>query len=244
MDYQSWNARTKSLVGNDGVRRLAEARVLVAGVGGVGGYALEMLARSGVGHLTFIDADDVDISNINRQIIALRSTVGIPKTTLFTDRIHDINPEAELNPLKEFISSENVASILDSDFDFVIDAIDTVAPKVALIEQCLRNRIPIASSMGAGGRLDASKVVLTDLWQTRDDGLAKAVRQRLKKSGLRRPLKVAASLELPCKASLLDVPGRNKATSLGTLAMVPSAFGIILASAAVNHILGSSWKGS
>lgn len=237
VDFADWDSRSRTLIGNDGVEALAAARVFVVGIGGVGGYALEMLARSGVGHLSFIDADAVSISNINRQIVALRSTVGLPKTELFATRIRDINPEAELAPMTEFLTPENVREIVGRDFDFVIDAIDTVAPKVALLEHCLRNGIPVASSMGAGGRTDASKVVLTDIWQTRDDGLAKAVRTRLKKDGIRKRLTVATSLEPPAKKSIINVGERNKMTSLGTLAMVPATFGILLASAAVRHIL-------
>lgn len=235
---EEWNERTVALLGEEGVKRLADARVLIVGVGGVGGYAVEMLARSGVGRLALVDADCVAPSNINRQIIALQSTVDCPKTELFRRRIADINPACRVQVRTEFLDAGGAEELLDSDnFDLVVDAIDTVAPKVALIAACMRRNLPILSSMGAGGRSDASKVMVTDLWLTREDGLARAVRQRLKKMGLRRPLKVVASSEAPKPNALLHVDSRNKLTSFGTIAMVPSVFGILLASEAVKTLL-------
>lgn len=234
---ERWDDRTRLLLGDDAVGRLAAARVLVAGVGGVGGYAAEMLARSGVGHLTLIDADTVAVSNLNRQIIALRSDVGCTKTELFAERFHDINPEMEVVGIREFITPENVAGLLAPGFDFVIDAIDTVAPKVALLAHCLQNRQRIVSSMGAGGRVDPSQVGWFDLWETREDGLARAVRQRLKKMGLHRPLRVVASTEAPRASSVVQLDERNKRSSYGTLATVPSIFGIWLAAHVINTLI-------
>lgn len=234
---EKWNSRTLTLLGEDGVRRLAEARVLVVGVGGVGGYAAEMLARSGIGHLTIIDADCVAPSNINRQLIALQSNVGEPKVKLFAKRFRDINPEIEVSARQEFLTAENVGEILDAGFDYVIDAIDTVAPKTALVAECLRRKTRIISSMGAGGRIDPTKVEVTDLWKTREDGLARALRQRLKQQGLRLPLKVVASSEAPRRRSLIDVETPNKRTSFGTLATVPATFGIFLAAETINKLL-------
>ena len=231
-----WNSRTVTLLGEAGVKALAEAQVLVVGVGGVGGYAAEMLARSGVGRLTLLDADDVADSNINRQLIALHSTVGEPKTELFAARFRDINPCIEVDARREFITPESVGPILAEGYDFVIDAIDTVAPKVALIAEALRRHVPIVSSMGAGGRIDPSKVELTDLWATSEDGLARAVRQRLKKLGLRRPLKVVASREAPRRYSLIPLEEQNKRSSFGTLATIPALFGIHLASHVINRL--------
>lgn len=228
-----WDSRTRSLLGDEAMRKLRDAHVLVVGLGGVGGYAAEMLLRSGVGHLTLVDADDVDPTNLNRQIIALRSGIGRPKTDLFAERFADINPRAEIHPLTRFLEADKVEEIVDRRFDFVIDAIDTVAPKVALIAFCLRNAIPVISSMGAGGRVDVSAVCYSDLWKTREDGLARAVRQRLKKMGLKRSLKVVCSNEAPASSALIHIDSRNKQTSLGTLGTVPSTFGIFLA----NHVI-------
>lgn len=232
----SWDSRTRLLIGDDSLKRLRDARILVVGAGGVGGYAIEMLARSGVGHLTLVDADSVSPSNLNRQIIALRSTLDKPKVELFRKRIADINPELRVDAREEFLTPENVGPLLDEDYSYVIDAIDTVAPKVALIAECMRRKIAVISSMGAGGRLDPTKVNYFDLWETREDGLARAVRQRLKKMGLRRPLEVVASTEIPKSASLIELNQQNKRSSFGTLATIPSLFGIYLASAALKHL--------
>lgn len=227
------NDRTVRLLGEEAVERLARSRVLVVGVGGVGGYAAEILARTGVGALTLVDADDVAESNLNRQLIALRSTVGKPKTDLFAERFRDINPDISVTTVQDFLTPENCGEILEPGFDYVIEAIDTVAPKTALIMQCMERAIPVISSMGAGGRVDPAKIVYTDLWATRDDGLAKAVRQRLKKAGMRRPLNVVASTEPPHASSIIELGLRNKRTSYGTIASVPAVFGIYLA----NHVI-------
>ncbi len=237
MNVDGWNSRTITLLGEEAVEKLANSRVLVVGLGGVGGYAAEMLARSGVGHLTIIDADDVDISNLNRQLVATRSSVGMLKTELFKSRFRDINPDIEVIALPWFVTVDNIEEILSSRFDYVVDAIDTVAPKVALISYCLRKGVPVISSMGAGGRTDPTKVIVTDLSSTRDDGLAKAVRQRLKKAGIRKKLEVVFSTEVPHPHSIIDVNTQNKRTSLGTIACVPSVFGIYMASKVLERLI-------
>lgn len=235
---ETWDDRTLRLLGNEAAARLREASVLVVGVGGVGGYAAEMLARSGVGKLSIIDADDVALSNINRQLIALNSTVGMSKVSLFAERFADINPEIQVNAIKDFLSPENVAGILSAhSFDYVIDAIDTVSPKVSLLSYCLLNGIPVISSMGAGGRVDPTKIGYFDIWETREDGLAKAVRQKFKRMGLRRSLRVVASTEKPCSYSLIEVDTANKRTSYGTIASIPAIFGILLANHVVRKIV-------
>ncbi len=232
----SWNSRTVKLLGEDAISRLAGARVCIVGVGGVGGYAAEMLARTGVGNLTLIDADDVAASNINRQLIALTDTVGESKVNLFAERFRLINPDIEVSARKIFLTPDNVSELIDEDYDYIIDAIDTVAPKIALISECLRRGTPIISSMGAGGRIDPSKVEITDLWTTTEDGLARAVRQRLKKLGLRRSLKVVASREAPRRHSLIGLEEQNKQSSFGTIATIPALFGIHLASYVLNRL--------
>lgn len=208
---------------------LARTRVLVVGVGGVGGYAAEMLVRSGVGHITIIDADNVSVTNLNRQLIALADDIGKPKVELFVERFRRINPEVEVDARREFLTPESVPALLDEGYDYVVDAIDTVAPKVALIAGCLRTRTPLVSSMGAGGRLDPTRVGYFDLWETREDGLARAVRQRLKKLGLHRQVAVVASTEPPRHSAVIELDERNKRSSFGTLATIPSLFGILLA---------------
>lgn len=236
---ENWNDRTLRLLGREAADKLCDASVLVVGVGGVGGYAAEMLARTGVGHLTLIDADAVAESNINRQLIATHSTVGESKVVLFAERFHDINPEAEINVIMNFLTADNLMTVFDKNrFDYVIDAIDTVSPKVALISHCLLKGIPIISSMGAGGRLDPTKIGYFDLWDTREDGLARAVRQKLKAASLRRPLKVVASTEKPSSRSLVEVESLNKRTSYGTIASIPAIFGIFLANHVIRKISG------
>lgn len=233
---ERWDDRTVTLLGKTAALRLAKARVLVVGAGGVGGYAAEMLARSGIGHITLIDSDDVAPSNINRQIIALQSTIGGSKTELFAQRFRDINPDISVTSVRQYVTPENIDGILDAGFDFVIDAIDTVAPKVALITRCIRRRIPIISSMGAGGRTDPTKVGYADLWVTSEDGLARAVRQRLKRAGIRRPLRVVASSEAPRRQAVIDIDQPNKRSSYGTLATIPAIFGIMLAAHVIDRI--------
>lgn len=233
VSIERWDDRTERLIGSEGVQILGRSRVLVVGVGGVGGYAAEMLARSGVGHLTLVDADEVSETNLNRQLIALRSTIGMSKTVLFAERFRDINPDITVDDRSEFLSEENVGDILSSGYDYVVDCIDTVAPKVALILGCQDRRIPIISSMGAGGRVDPTKIGYFSLWETREDGLARAVRQRLKRMGRHPSLWVVASVESPLSSSLVAVESRNKRSSYGTLATIPSIFGIMLA----NHVI-------
>lgn len=234
---EGWDSRTESLLGPKGMACLQNSSVFIAGVGGVGGYAAEMLARSGVGHLTLVDADTVSVSNLNRQLIATIPNIGKPKTELFRERFSEINPALDVTAVSDFLTQENIGILLASrHYDFVIDAIDTVAPKVALISHCLRNGIPVISSMGAGGRRDPSKVGYADLWETREDGLARAVRQRLKKAGLRWPLKVVASSEAPRAAAVIELDERNKRSSYGTLPTIPSLFGIYLAAYVIEKL--------
>lgn len=236
---ENWNDRTLRLIGREAMERLRKASVLVVGVGGVGGYAAEILARTGVGHITLIDADTVAESNINRQLVATHSVVGKPKVSLFAERFHDINPESKIDAIMDFLTADNLKKFFENNgFDYVIDAIDTVSPKVALISHCLLKGIPIISSMGAGGRLDPSRIGYLDIWETREDGLARAVRQKLKASSLHRPLKVVASTEKPCSHSLVEVESLNKRSSYGTIASIPAIFGIFLANHVIRKISG------
>ena len=236
---ETWNNRTVRLLGTRRADVLTHSSVLIVGLGGVGGYAAEMLVRTGVGNLTLVDADNVAESNINRQLIALRPTVGMPKTLLFAERFHEINPEAEIHTLCTYVEPANVAEILTQrHYDYVIDAIDTVAPKTALITHCQRNGIPLISSMGAGGRVDPTRIGYFDLWETREDGLARAVRQRLKKEGLRSPLRVVASTEKPVSHSLIEIGQANKRSSYGTIAPIPAMFGIYLAIHVIRSLCG------
>lgn len=233
----NWDGRTRLLLGEDAMTRLAAARVAVIGTGGVGGYAVETLARTGVGNIMIIDADNVADSNINRQLVALHSNTGRAKVELFAARCRDINPEIRINAVKEFVTPDNAATLIGTDVDYVIDAIDTVAPKIAVIIHCLQNNIPVISSMGAGGRVDPTRIVYSDIWQTREDGLARAVRQRLKKAGIRRRLQVVASTEAPRRRAVMELEEKNKRSSYGTIMTVPAIFGIYLANYIILRII-------
>ena len=235
-----WKQRTELLLGSGGVATLSRSRVLVVGVGGVGAYAVEMLARAGVGKLDIVDGDNVGVTNVSRQLPALHSTVGQPKVEVMCRRIADINPEADVKAINCFITEDSVRMLLDGgNYDFVVDAIDSVAPKVALIKHCLASGLRIISSMGAGGRIDASKVRYADLWETNNDGLAKVVRTRLKAEGIRRKLPVVWSEEMPEKAAvMLTDEIANKRSSYGTVSYLPAIFGCMLGAYVIRKLTG------
>lgn len=234
---EDWQQRTVTLIGQEAVTRLKNAHVLVAGVGGVGGYAVETLVRCGIGNLTIIDADNVSESNINRQLVALHSTIGMSKVNILADRCRDINPDISINAVQEFITVDNTSKMIGSNVDFVVDAIDTIAPKISIIKYCLRSKIPIISSMGAGGRIDPAKIGYFDISETREDGLARVVRQRLKKDGIRSGLKVVASLEVPKHSAVIELDEQNKRSSLGTTFTIPSMFGIYLGNYVIRKLI-------
>lgn len=238
MHITEYNSRTALLLGKESLRTLSQSRVMVVGVGGVGAYAVEVLARSGVGCLTIIDGDNVAPSNLNRQLPALVSTLGMPKVEVMRHRIADMSPECVVDARHRFITAEDVEPLLDElKPDFVVDAIDSVKPKVELIWQCVRKKVKLISSMGAGGRLDPTKTVYADISQTYNDGLARAVRQRLKERGVTHGVKVVFSPETPRKDSLLltdELP--FKVSSFGTVAWLPAQFGIMLGAYVVNKL--------
>ena len=236
-----WTDRTSLLLGDDKMQRLADAHVLVVGVGGVGAYAAEMLCRAGVGELTIVDADTVNVTNINRQLPATHSTIGRLKAEVLGQRLRDINPVLRLHELPLYLKEEEASSLLDGTlsalsseahrpFTFIVDAIDTIAPKCALIGEALRRGIPIVSSMGAGAKSDITQIRFADLWDTYHCGLAKAVRTRLKKEGLRRPLPVVFSTEQAVRQAVITVEGeQNKKSTAGTISYMPAVFGCYLA---------------
>ena len=226
-----WTDRTALLLGDDKMQRLAAAHVLVVGVGGVGAYAAEMLCRAGVGELTIVDADTVNVTNINRQLPATHDTIGRLKTEVLGQRFRDINPDIRLHELPMYLKEEEVPALLDAaQYTFIVDAIDTIAPKCALISEALRRGIPIVSSMGAGAKSDITLIRFADLWDTYHCGLAKAVRTRLKKEGLRRSLPVVFSTEQADRRAFITVEGeQNKKSTAGTISYMPAVFGCYLA---------------
>lgn len=226
-----WQQRTGLLLGDEKMRRLQQAHVLVVGVGGVGAYAAEMICRAGVGQLTLVDADTVQPTNINRQLPALHSTVGQAKVEVLAARFREINPNLKLTVHAVFLKDEQIPALLDAaDYDFVVDAIDTLAPKCHLIMEAMKRRIRIISSMGAGAKRDITQVKFADLWDTYHCGLSKAVRKRLQKMGFKRKLPVVFSTEqADAGAVLLTDDERNKKSTCGTVSYMPAVFGCYLA---------------
>lgn len=235
---EDWKQRTRLLLGEEKSERLRQAHVLVVGVGGVGAYAAEMLCRAGVGRLTLVDADTVQPTNINRQLPALHSTLGQPKVEVLAARFRDINPEVELTVLPVFLKDENIPQLLDAArYDFVVDAIDTLAPKCHLIAEALRRRIKIVSSMGAGAKSDITQIRFADIWDTYHCGLSKAVRKRLQKMGIRHKLPVVFSTEQAApKAVLLTDDEQNKKSTCGTVSYMPAVFGCYLAEYVIRRL--------
>ena len=219
--------------------RIRSAHVLVVGTGGVGAYAAEMLCRAGVGHLTLVDADTVSPSNINRQLPALHSTLGRSKVSVLAERFRDINPEVQLTLREEYLTPESVDALLDAaPYAYVIDAIDTIQPKVALLAACIRRRQPVIASMGAGAKTDITAIQYADLWQTYHCGLSKSVRNGLARAGLRGcKLPVVFCTQQADRNALLTVEGeRNKKTTTGTVSFMPDTFGNYLAAWVLNHL--------
>lgn len=226
-----WTERTELLYGTEKNGRLHRAHVLIVGTGGVGAYAAEMLCRAGVGAMTLIDADTVSLSNINRQLPALHSTAGRRKVDVLAGRFRDINPDIRLTLRAEYVTPDSVPALLDEGFDFIVDAIDTIAPKVALLSEALRRRLPVVSSMGAGAKTDITQIRFADVWQTYHCGLSKSVRAGLARAGLKgRRLPVVFCTQQADRRALLSVEGeRNKKTTAGTVSYMPATFGCFLA---------------
>ena len=235
---EAWKERTELLVGPEGLARLFESSVAVIGLGGVGAYAAEMLCRAGVGHLILLDSDVVSESNKNRQLIALDSTIGKPKSTVLAERLKDINPDVRLTLINCYLEEGSIQQLLgEHKVDFLVDAIDTLAPKIALIRYCVESGIPHVSSMGAGAKFDATAVRLADLSKSYNCPLAYILRKKLRKVGISKGFKVVFSEELPRREAIVAVEERNKKSNVGTISYLPAVFGCVCAQAAVEHLL-------
>lgn len=234
----SWTERTELLLGEENVLKLASSRVAVVGLGGVGAYAAEMLCRSGVGSMLLVDNDTVSLTNINRQLPALHSTIGRPKIEVVCERLRDINPDVRLECVRDYLTEGNVAQIITGDFDYVVDAIDTLSPKIALIRHCLAKGYPLVSSMGSGAKTDATKVRLADISRTYQCPLAHMLRKRLHKLGIREGFLAVFSEELPARESVVLEESANKKSQVGTISYIPAVFGCVCAQAAVQGIVG------
>ncbi|MCC0650153.1 MULTISPECIES: ThiF family adenylyltransferase [Clostridioides] len=231
----NFTTRTSFLVGDDGIEKLKNSNVIVFGVGGVGSFTVEALARAGVGNLTIVDFDDVDITNINRQIPALHSTVGRYKVDVMEERILDINPNINIKKIRNLYNKDTSSEILIEKYDYVVDAIDMVSSKIHLIETCEKKGLKIISSMGMGNKLDPTKIVVTDIHKTSTCPLAKVMRKELRDRGIKK-LKVVYSTEQPIELKKKVMNGKK--VTPGSVSFVPSVGGLVIASVIVNELLG------
>ena len=235
----NWLERTELLLGEDKLNILKNANVLVVGVGGVGAYAAEMIVRSGVGRMTIADADKVSPTNINRQLVALHSTVGREKCDILADRLKDINPELQLTIVNRFIKDDETDALLDSsNFDYVVDAIDTLSPKLALIKGALDRGIRIVSSMGAGAKTDPTLMEIKDIAKTHHCPLAHMLRKRLHKIGIKRGFWAVFSPEPVREGAMILCEEQNKKSNVGTISYIPALFGIGCASVVIRDLIG------
>jgi tRNA A37 threonylcarbamoyladenosine dehydratase len=231
-----WTERAELLFKKEGLEKLKKSHVLVVGMGGVGSFAAEFIARAGVGSMTIVDGDVVDITNINRQLPALHSTVGMPKVKIVGDRLMDINPELKLTRLQEFLSPERAYELVTADYDYVVDCIDSITPKLNLLIAAKRKKVKVISNMGAGGKYEASKVKVADISKTEYCPLAKTVRKRLKKEGISKGVKAVFSTEEPDQTSLKMTDGTNfKKSFFGTNSWMPALFGLHAAETVIKH---------
>ncbi|MBO7434138.1 MAG: tRNA threonylcarbamoyladenosine dehydratase [Salinivirgaceae bacterium] len=235
----NWLERTELLLGKETVKQLRHKHVLVVGLGGVGAYAAEMIARAGIGRMTIVDADTVSTSNINRQLPALHSHIGKPKAEIMAYRLRDINPDIDLTVINEFVKDERMVQLLDNEYDYVVDAIDTISPKVFLILHCLNRNLKIVSSMGAGGKTDPSKIAIADISKSYNCKLAKSIRKRLHRKGINKGVAVVFSSELTDKDAVVEVNDEeNKKSTVGTISYMPALFGIFCAAKVIRDLAG------
>jgi tRNA threonylcarbamoyladenosine dehydratase len=235
---EDWLSRTRLLLNNDQIEKLKSAHVLVVGLGGVGAYAAELICRAGVGKMTIVDGDSVHPSNRNRQLLALLSTNGESKATLMANRLKDINPDAEIQVINQYIRDDQMIELLKTPFDYVVDAIDTLSPKLYLIFHSVKNNLKIISSMGSGGKLDPTGVRIDDISKSYNCKLAYVLRKRLRKLGISKGIKVVYSIEQVPKESVIPCEDEiNKKSIVGTISFMPPLFGCFIASVVINDLI-------
>ena len=235
----SWLSRTELLIGNSALQTLAQSHVMVVGLGGVGSFAAEFIARSGIGKMTIIDGDVVDPTNRNRQLPALATNHGQSKADIMAERLKAINPELELQVIKSFINPEMVTELFTNKPDYIIDAIDSITPKLTFIKIAYENKMPMVSSMGAGGKLDPTKLQVVDISKTYNCPFAQQIRKVLKRQhNIRSGIKVVFSPEESNKESLILTDGKNyKKSAYGTVSYLPAVFGAVCASVVINDLI-------
>lgn len=237
----NWFSRTQLLIGEYGVKKLAGSHVLVVGLGGVGAYAAEQLARAGIGTMTIIDSDTVNVTNKNRQLLALDSTLGRPKVDVMADRIRDINPEINVIPINQYLKDQSIIDLMAQPFDFIVDAIDTLAPKVFLLYYAVQNKQKIVSCMGAGGKFNPEMIQITDISKSYNCRLAFYIRKRLHRLGIREGITVVFSPEKVADTAFTidEEQTDNKIATVGTISYMPAVFGCFCASYVINALLSS-----
>jgi tRNA threonylcarbamoyladenosine dehydratase len=234
-----WLSRTELLLGKEGMEKLKASNVLVVGLGGVGAFAAEMICRAGVGSMSIVDGDTIHTSNRNRQLPALKSTEGLLKAELMGNRLRDINPGIKLTAINEYIRDERMVEILDKGYDYVVDAIDTLSPKIFLIYHSLQRKLPLVSSMGAGGKFDPLSVKISDISETSNCSLARILRKKLHRLGVREGFMAVYSPEGIDRSKVVPTNGeQNKASIVGTVSYMPAAFGIACASIVIRDLAG------
>lgn len=234
---KDWLERTRLFLGEEAINRLAQAHVLIVGLGGVGAYAAEQICRAGVGEMTIVDGDVVETTNRNRQLPALKSNEGKPKAQVLAERFLDINPALKLHIVHEYLKDERMVELLHcARYDYVVDAIDTLAPKVYLIYHSLQANLPIVSSMGAGGKFDPALVQTADISKSYNCKLARMLRKRLHKLGVRKGVKVVFSAEEVDKEAIRLEEGENKKSTVGTISYMPPIFGCFCASVVIRDL--------
>lgn len=234
---KEWQERTRLLLGDEGFEKLNSSHVLVVGLGGVGGYVAEQLTRAGIGELTIVDGDVVSQSNMNRQLLALQSTQGKPKAEVMAARLRDINPDVKLHVVNQFMKDQALIDLISQPYDYVVDAIDTVSPKVFLLYYAVQNNQRIVSCMGAGGKMHPDKIEIADIDKSHHCHLAFYIRKKLHKLGIRTGIKVVFSPEPVSKSAVIEEESQNKASNVGTISYMPAAFGCFCASVVINGLL-------
>lgn len=239
MTDTAWLSRTELLIGREKLEKLMNAHVLIVGMGGVGSFAAEFICRSGVGEMTIIDGDVVDPSNRNRQLPALATTHGMSKAELMGERLLQINPELKLHVIREFVMPGRVDDMLSSNPDYVVDAIDSITPKLTFIRAAYAKGLPLVCSMGAGAKLDPTRLQVTDISKTYNCPFAQQIRKQLKNDGIYKGIKVVFSPEQPIKESLMLTDGSNfKKSAYGTISYLPATFGAALSSVVIRELMG------
>jgi len=234
----NWLDRSELLIKEDGIKKLKNSNVLIVGMGGVGSYAAEFIVRAGVGKLTIVDGDDVDNTNRNRQLPAMKSTIGRQKVDVMAERLKDINPELELTVLDEFLDPDRMMEVVSDEYDYVMDCIDSLTPKLNLLMAAKRKRVKVVSAMGAGGKTDPSKIIVTDISKTYHDPLSRRVRKLLRANGINKGIRVVFSTESPDKDSVELTDGKNfKKSFYGTISYMPALFGLNAAAEVLRYLL-------